>query len=66
MATIEFYDPEAACFRKVRFSGEQPQHVTQALDRARRFQVLEAQGIPREQATAQLDAEDELDRLEEL
>lgn len=64
MATIEFYDPEAACVRKVRFSGEQPEHVTKALERARRFEVLTAQGVGREEATAILDGQDQLDALD--
>lgn len=62
MATIEWYDPEAGCFRKERFSGEQPPHVTQAIARAERYQVLRAQGFQHESACAQLDAEAEAAR----
>jgi hypothetical protein len=57
MATIEWYDPEAGCFRKARFTGSEPKHVTQAIARAERYQVLVSQGAKHESAVAQLDAE---------
>lgn len=59
MALIEWYDPEAQCTRKERFSGAQPEHVTQALLRAQRYELLRAQGTKHESAVAQLDAEAE-------
>jgi len=57
MATIEWYDPEAGCVRKARFQGEQPEHVTQALYRAEKYELLRAQGTKHEAAVAQLDRE---------
>lgn len=62
MATVEWYDPEAQCVRKERFSGEEPPHVRQAVERAHRFQVALDQGADHEGAKALCDA---YDRTEE-
>lgn len=63
MATVEWFDPEAQCTRRVRFAnGQQPEEVTEALARAHRYELLKAQGIKHESAVAQLDAEAEARR----
>jgi hypothetical protein len=59
MATIEWYDPETQCVKKARFQGEQPEHVTEALYRAQKYELLRAQGTKHEAAVAQLDREAE-------